>query len=47
MGVGIRWTRVTSRIGRILMGRGHDAADVAMSTAFGVANLARFEVQHG
>ena len=33
-----------SRIGRILMGRGRDAADVAMSTAFGVANLARFEV---
>jgi transglutaminase-like putative cysteine protease len=32
------------RIGRILMGRGRDAADVAMSTAFGVANLARFEV---
>jgi hypothetical protein len=26
------------------MGRGRDAADVAMSTAFGVANLARFEV---
>ncbi len=32
------------RIGRILMGRGRDAADVAMSTAFGVARLARFEV---
>jgi transglutaminase-like putative cysteine protease len=27
------------RIGRIVMGRGRDAADVAMSTAFGVANL--------
>jgi len=26
------------RIGRIVMGRGRDAADVAMSTAFGVAN---------
>jgi hypothetical protein len=26
------------------MGRGRDAAHVAMSTAFGVANLARFEV---
>jgi hypothetical protein len=26
------------------MGRGRDAADVAMSTAFGVANLVRFEV---
>jgi transglutaminase-like putative cysteine protease len=32
------------RIGRILMGRGRDAADVAMSTAFGAANLVRFEV---
>ena len=32
------------RIGRIVMGRGRDAADVAMSTAFGVANLKRFEV---
>ena len=41
------------RIGRIVMGRGRDAADVAMSTAFGVANLAVFgvvtkeQVQHG
>jgi len=41
------------RIGRIVMGRGRDAADVAISTAFGVANLTRFEVvtkeqtQHG
>ena len=32
------------RIGRIVMGRGRDAADVAMSTAFGVANLRRFVV---
>ena len=32
------------RIGRVLMGRGRDAADVAMSTAFGVANLVKFEV---
>ena len=32
------------RIGRILMGRGRDAADVAISTAFGIANLVRFEV---
>ena len=32
------------RIGRIVMGRGRDAADVAMSTAFGVANLVRFVV---
>jgi transglutaminase-like putative cysteine protease len=41
------------RIGRIVMGRGRDAADVAMSTAFGVAHLVRFvvvtqeQVQHG
>ena len=32
------------RVGRIVMGRGRDAADVAMSTAFGTANLVRFEV---
>jgi transglutaminase-like putative cysteine protease len=32
------------RIGRILMARGRDAADVAITTAFGVATLARFEV---
>jgi transglutaminase-like putative cysteine protease len=32
------------RLGRIVMGRGRDAADVAISTAFGVANLVRFEV---
>jgi transglutaminase-like putative cysteine protease len=32
------------RIGRIVMARGRDAADVAISTAFGVARLARFEV---
>jgi transglutaminase-like putative cysteine protease len=32
------------RIGRIVMGRGRDAADVALSTAFGVAKLVRFEV---
>jgi hypothetical protein len=32
------------RIGRIVMGRGYDAADVAMSIAFGIAKLARFEV---
>jgi len=53
-----RWYTIDARhnhprIGRIVMGRGRDAADVAMSTAFGVANLARFEVvtqeqlQHG
>ena len=33
------------RIGRIVMGRGRDAADVPLSTAFGVAPLVRFEVQ--
>jgi transglutaminase-like putative cysteine protease len=32
------------RIGRIVMGRGRDAADVPLSTAFGVAKLVRFEV---
>ena len=32
------------RIGRILMARGRDAADVAITTAFGVANLVRFDV---
>jgi transglutaminase-like putative cysteine protease len=32
------------RIGRIVMARGRDAADVAISTAFGTATLMRFEV---
>jgi transglutaminase-like putative cysteine protease len=32
------------RIGRILIARGRDAADVAISTAFGPAQLARFAV---
>lgn len=32
------------RIGRILMARGRDATDVAISTAFGHAELCRFEV---
>jgi transglutaminase-like putative cysteine protease len=32
------------RIGRIVMARGRDAADVAISTAFGTAQLARFSV---
>jgi len=32
------------RIGRIVMGHGRDAADVAISAAFGQAQLARFEV---
>ena len=32
------------RIGRLLMARGRDATDAAISTAFGVAELVRFEV---
>ncbi len=32
------------RIGRILMGRGRDATDCAISTSFGTANLAGFQV---
>ena len=32
------------RIGRIVMCRGRDAADVAISTAFGVAKLVRFDI---
>jgi len=32
------------RIGRIVMARGRDAADVAISTAFGTAELVRFSV---
>jgi transglutaminase-like putative cysteine protease len=32
------------RIGRIVMCRGRDAADVAISTAFGTAKLTKFEV---
>jgi transglutaminase-like putative cysteine protease len=32
------------RIGRITMARGRDAADVAISTTFGAAQLARFSV---
>jgi transglutaminase-like putative cysteine protease len=32
------------RIGRILIARGRDAADVALSTSFGPAQLAKFEV---
>ncbi|WLB23984.1 transglutaminase-like domain-containing protein [Bradyrhizobium japonicum] len=32
------------RIGRILIGRGRDAADVAISTSFGSAKLAHFSV---
>jgi transglutaminase-like putative cysteine protease len=32
------------RIGRILIARGRDAADVALSTSFGPSQLAKFEV---
>ncbi|MBG6120786.1 transglutaminase-like putative cysteine protease [Sphingobium sp. JAI105] len=32
------------RIGRILMARGRDATDVALTTAFGPTNLVRFDV---
>jgi hypothetical protein len=35
---------ITSRIGRIVVARGRDAADVAISTTFGPAHLARFKV---
>ncbi len=34
----------TPRIGRVLMARGRDAADVAMTTSFGVAELTGFQV---
>jgi transglutaminase-like putative cysteine protease len=34
----------TPRIGRILMARGRDATDVALSTAFGPSTLASFTV---
>ena len=32
------------RIGRILMARGRDATDAAISTAFGTAKLVQFDV---
>jgi transglutaminase-like putative cysteine protease len=32
------------RIGRVLIARGRDAADVAISTSFGVATLETFKV---
>jgi transglutaminase-like putative cysteine protease len=32
------------RIGRVLMARGRDATDVALSTSFGAARLAGFKV---
>ncbi|HRC73805.1 MAG TPA: transglutaminase family protein, partial [Candidatus Competibacter sp.] len=47
--VGGRWYTFdprhnTSRIGRILMAYGHDAADVALLTSFGPSRLDRFTV---
>jgi transglutaminase-like putative cysteine protease len=33
------------RLGRILMATGRDAADVAITTSFGVANLVKFYVE--
>ncbi len=35
----------TPRLGRVLMAAGRDAADVAITTSFGVANLTRFFVE--
>jgi transglutaminase-like putative cysteine protease len=35
---------VVPRIGRILMGTGRDAADVALTTSFGRMNLSKFVV---
>jgi len=47
--MGGRWWTLDARhnqprIGRIVMARGRDAADVAISTAFGQAPLAEFKV---
>src|SRR5687767_11052998 len=38
------WTRDARRVGRVLMARGRDATDVALTTTFGVANLRQFDV---
>jgi transglutaminase-like putative cysteine protease len=48
--IGGRWYTFDARhniprIGRILIGRGRDAADVAISTTFGANTLKRFEVR--
>jgi transglutaminase-like putative cysteine protease len=48
--LGNRWWTVDARhnrrrIGRVLMARGRDAADAALTTAFGVANLQQFFVR--
>jgi transglutaminase-like putative cysteine protease len=47
--LGGRWWTMDARhnqprIGRVLMARGRDAVDVALTTAFGVANLKQFTV---
>jgi transglutaminase-like putative cysteine protease len=47
--LGGKWWTVDARhnqrrIGRVLMARGRDAVDVALTTAFGVANLQQFIV---
>ncbi len=34
----------TPRVGRVLMATGRDAADVAITTSFGMAELAKFTV---
>ncbi len=48
--IGGRWYTFDARhniprIGRIVIGRGRDAADVAISTTFGANTLKRFEVR--
>jgi transglutaminase-like putative cysteine protease len=48
--IGGRWYTFDARhniprIGRIVIARGRDAADVAISTTFGVNTLKRFEVR--
>ena len=47
--LGGKWWTVDARhnqrrIGRVLMATGRDATDVAMTTAFGVANLVQFKI---
>jgi transglutaminase-like putative cysteine protease len=47
--LGHRWYTVDARhnhprIGRILMARGRDATDVALTTSFGQADLLRFDI---
>ena len=38
------WWPSTPRIGRVLIARGHDAADVALSNTFGTNTLTSFRV---